>query len=90
VPRNSPSPRRNVTITLDEEVARWARVKAAEADMSVARLVGDLLRERMRQEERHEAAMREHFALVRPIARSWPGGRRPTREDLHDRGKLRS
>lgn len=36
--------RRNMTITVEEDVARWARVKAAEQDTSVARLVGEMLR----------------------------------------------
>ena len=34
---------RNVTITLDEEVARWARVRAAEENSSVSRLDGILV-----------------------------------------------
>jgi hypothetical protein len=38
---------KNVTITLDEDVARWARIWAAERDTSVSRLVGELLREKM-------------------------------------------
>ena len=38
---------KNVTITLDEEVARWARIRAAERDTSLSRLVGKLLREKM-------------------------------------------
>jgi hypothetical protein len=37
---------KNVTITLDEKVARWARIKAAEKDTSVSRLVGEMLREK--------------------------------------------
>ncbi|OGP98361.1 MAG: hypothetical protein A2Z51_00055 [Deltaproteobacteria bacterium RBG_19FT_COMBO_52_11] len=31
---------KNFTITLDEEVARWARIRAEEKDTSVSRLVG--------------------------------------------------
>ena len=38
---------KNVTITLDEEVARWARIIAAEQNTSVSRLVGEMLREKM-------------------------------------------
>lgn len=34
---------RNVTISLDEEVARWVRVAAAEHDLSVSRYVGEIL-----------------------------------------------
>lgn len=36
---------RNVTITLDEEVARWVRIEAAKRETSVSRLVGEMLRE---------------------------------------------
>jgi len=39
----------NVTITFDEEVARWHRVCAAKQNTSLSRLVGELLREKMRQ-----------------------------------------
>ena len=38
---------RNVTVTLEEDVARWARVEAARLDTSVSRLLGELLKERM-------------------------------------------
>jgi hypothetical protein len=38
---------RNVTVTLDEEVAQWARIEAARRDTSVSRLLGELLREKM-------------------------------------------
>jgi len=37
---------KNVTITLDEEVVRWTRIRAAEEDTSVSRLVDELLREK--------------------------------------------
>lgn len=38
---------RNVTVTLEEDVAQWARIEAARRDTSVSRLLGDLLKERM-------------------------------------------
>jgi hypothetical protein len=38
---------RNVTVTLEEEVAQWARIEAAKRDTSVSRLLGALLKERM-------------------------------------------
>jgi hypothetical protein len=37
---------RNITITVDEDVARWARIEAAKEDSNVSRLVGEMLRER--------------------------------------------
>ena len=39
---------KSITITVDEEVARWARVWAAQQNTSVSRLVGELLRQRER------------------------------------------
>jgi hypothetical protein len=38
---------RNVTVTLEEDVAQWARIEAARRDTSVSRLLGALLKERM-------------------------------------------
>ncbi len=77
-----------MTITLDEETARWARLEAARRDTSVSRLVGELLRDHMRSEERYESAM--HAYLGRPTTHlrhrrsPYPG-----REELHDRADLR-
>jgi hypothetical protein len=38
---------KKISISLDEDVARWAHIRAAESDTSVTRLVGELLREKM-------------------------------------------
>jgi hypothetical protein len=43
----SPNRLRNVTVTLEEDVAQWARIEAARQDTSVSRLLGALLKERM-------------------------------------------
>jgi hypothetical protein len=34
---------KNITITLDEETAAWARVYAAQRNMSLSRYVGEVL-----------------------------------------------
>ncbi len=75
---------KNVTITLDEEVARWARIRAAERNTSVSRLVGELLREEMRQDENYRLAM-EQFLAQKPQALRKAGTSLPRREELHDR-----
>jgi len=78
---------RNVTISMDEEVARWARIAAAEREMSLSRFVGDLVRQRMRRERDYEHAMAEFLAL-QPQGGS--GGKPlPRREELHERSVLR-
>lgn len=76
----------NLTITADADVLRWARVRAAEENTSIARLVGDLLRERMRAEQGYEAA-KERFLGARP--RRLSRGRYPSRDEIHDRSDLR-
>ena len=57
---------RNVTIALDDETARWARIEAARQDTSMSRLVGGLLREQMaragREADRYEQARRSYLA----------------------------
>lgn len=74
---------RNVTVSLDEETARWARVEAARRDTSVSRLLGDLLRDYMQREENYEAAMSRWLSgPARVLKRS---GAYPAREALHGR-----
>ncbi|MCU0241160.1 MAG: CopG family transcriptional regulator [Vicinamibacteria bacterium] len=77
----------NMTITAETDVLRWARVKAAEENTSVSRLVGDILKEKMRQEEGYARARQRHFALLKPVAFKNAGGFR--RADVHDRAALR-
>jgi hypothetical protein len=79
---------KNVTITLEEKTAAWARLQAARRGVSVSRLVGEMLQERMRQNREYESAMRQW--LAKPPTRFKPvGGRYATREELHDRDDLR-
>ncbi len=76
----------NLTITAAEEVLRWARVKAAKENTSVARLVGDLLKQRMQAEHGYQAAKRRFLgAKPRILSR----GAYPSRDELHDRSRLR-
>ena len=74
---------RNVTITLEEEVARWARIRAAESDKSVSRLVGEMLKEKMLEEQQYEEAMQEYLART-PHKLKAEAAQYPRREDLHD------
>jgi hypothetical protein len=78
---------KNVTITLEESVARWARLEAARENISVSRFVGELLAERMRGGQAYDVAM-ERYLSVTPSAIS-NGNAYPTRDELHDRAGLR-
>jgi len=79
---------RNVTITLDEETARWARLEAARRDTSVSRLVGEMLREHMVAEDAYQVARTRYFAQQARVHRS-PGQCLPDRDELHERDGLR-
>ncbi|NKI36447.1 hypothetical protein HFP89_14850 [Wenzhouxiangella sp. XN79A] len=79
---------KNVTITLDEETARWARIQAARRNTSVSRMLGEVLQE-MRDLEEQRGTAAERF-LGRPTGplreTDMPY---PDRESLYDRPLLR-
>jgi hypothetical protein len=77
---------RNVTVTLEEDVARWARIEAARRDTSVSRLLGELLKERMLTQNDYNHAMRRALGR-KPFLRS--DGRYLNRDEAHDRARLR-
>jgi hypothetical protein len=80
--------RRNVTVSLDEETARWVRVEAAKRDLSVSRFLAQILAERRERTEAYEAARSSWLSREpRPLRR--PGKRLPSRDELHHRGGRR-
>jgi hypothetical protein len=81
-------PLKNITVTLDPETARWARLEAAKRDTSVSRLLGEILRREMEGGEAYDRAM-ERFLAQSPAAHRRDGRRLPTRDELHDRSGLR-
>ena len=74
---------KNVTITMDDKVADWARMEAARRNTSVSRLVGELVAEKMRRDDAYERAMREALEF-----KSWgtSKGRYLKREEIYTRG----
>jgi hypothetical protein len=77
---------RNITVTLEESVARWARLEAARQETSVSRLLGRILQERMTQQGEYGRAMRRALAR-KPFLNT--DGTYPSREEAHDRARLR-
>lgn len=77
---------RNVTITVEESVLEWVRIEAAKRGSSVSRLVGELLAEKMRQEDAYAQAMREALRF-----QSWGVSDGPylTREEMYERARFR-
>ena len=74
---------RNMTITVNKDVARWARKKAAEENTSVSKLVGRMLENQMRMSDEYWRA----YQRIKKI-RSVPGvnaAHRLSREEAHER-----
>ena len=77
---------RNITITLEENVARWARIEAAKKDTSVSRLLAEVLKQHMHEKNGYETAMRRALAR-RPFLKT--DSRYLSREEVHERSRLR-
>jgi len=77
---------RNITITLEENVARWARIEAAKQDTSVSRLLAAILKHHMQDKNGYDVAMRRALAR-KPFLKS--DGRYLSREEAHERSRLR-
>lgn len=77
---------RNITITLEEHVARWARLEAARRETSVSRLLAGILKDHMSEKNGYENAMRRALAR-RPFLKT--DGQYLSREEAHDRSGLR-
>jgi hypothetical protein len=74
---------KNITITVDEEVARWARRKAAEESTSVSRLVGRILENQMRMTDEYWRAY-ARWKRIGSIA-GIDAARRLSRDEAHAR-----
>ena len=79
---------RNITLALDEETLREARVLAAQRGLSVSAFLRSELAGLV---ERQRGYARARDAAIRRLRRgqSLGGGKLSSREDLHDRAKLR-
>jgi hypothetical protein len=79
---------RNITVSVDDEVYRRARVRAAECDTSVSAVVRRFLVEFAGEETDFQRRKRLQDQTLASI-RTFRAGRRLTREEVHDRDALR-
>jgi len=79
---------KNITVTLDQKTAAWARVYAAHRKQSLSRFLSELLHCKMRESREYDDAM-VRFMAVKPTRLSSPGAKYPKREELYDRPSLR-
>lgn len=75
---------RNITVAVDEDTYKRARIKAAELDTSVSKLVGDYLRELAGAETEFERLARLERELAATIV-GFSASDRLSREELYER-----
>ncbi|MHC4886223.1 MAG: hypothetical protein ACYTGH_14190 [Planctomycetota bacterium] len=73
----------NVTLSLPEDVARWARVEAAERNLSLSKMLSLILADQMELSNRYDVAM-EAFLQRKPMKLKEDGSY-PSRDELHER-----
>ena len=76
---------KNITVTVDDETYRRARVRAAERDTSVSALVRGFLQEVAGDEGEAERLRRQERALRDKVG-NFSGAGRLSRDDIHGRG----
>ena len=73
---------KNLTITVSEEAAAWARKKAAEENTSVSKLVGRMLESQMRMGDEYKRAYRRWKKIQNlPV----DAANRLSRDEAHER-----
>lgn len=77
---------KNITVSVDDDVYRAARVKAAERDTSVSAVVAQFLREFAAGEGETQRLKRQEQELRQRI-RSFHAGERLSRAELHTRDR---
>ncbi|MBI1821914.1 MAG: hypothetical protein HY036_11630 [Nitrospirae bacterium] len=77
--------KRNITITLEEELAKEAKVLAAQKDTSVSQLLADYLESILKSEKKNEEAKEDFFKLTRKKYFLNYSKRQFQRDALHER-----
>jgi len=72
-----------ITITLDSKVLSWARKKAADENISVSKLIGQLLEKE--GSKAYWSAYEEWKRLPRDLGGSIDASQRFTRDEAHER-----
>jgi hypothetical protein len=79
---------KNITVTLDEKTAIWAREYAAAQNKSLSRFLGELLDRTMRESRAYQDSMGRYFSK-QPSRANAENTPYPGREELHERTHLR-
>lgn len=80
---------KKVTIRLDDQTAKRARVQAVKHKISLSRYIRELLRKEVRDADEYEAAYRAWREDRKPWPLKGPPEPYPKREELYDRPVFR-
>jgi len=74
---------KNITIKLENDVAHWSKVWAAEHNTSVSKILGNLLKQMKKEKTGYSKAMQQFLSVeAQPLKVS---KKYPSRDDLHER-----
>jgi hypothetical protein len=73
----------NVTISLDEETAKRAKVAAAKSGVSLSRFAGDLIRREIGIENISQKEALQRFLAGPPLSLVDENGRAPPRDEIY-------
>jgi hypothetical protein len=73
----------HVTLSLDDEVTRWAQSRATETGKNLAQFLEQILRDQAGEDEIYKAAMERY--LSRSPTQISEKGEYPRREEIYDR-----
>ncbi len=79
---------KNITVALPEDTALWLSDRAAEQNRSVSIWLAELVEQTRRLDAEYEVAMARALAR-KPRQVGWIDGRRPTRDEMHERSGFR-
>ena len=79
---------KNVTISMDETVAAWARIEAARAGKSLSRFVGDVLAAQIEQKSSQSGVLNRILAYPK-LDLTDENGNAPARNEVYDDKILR-
>jgi hypothetical protein len=76
--------KKNITVTLDNEVSAWVKVWSAQHGLSTSRMIAQLLEEKMKEDDIYEKAKRVALGIPPSKLRKSASSKLPKRKDLYE------
>lgn len=76
--------KKNVTVLLSTDAARWLRIEAARRDTSISQYLSELIERERERDQGYADAMQRYLSRA-PARLGAPGDELPARAELHER-----